>query len=62
MGPAVKFCLFLSVKAWIYMKAVFWLGIMFNANISVTFQAIKDLYARFIYVLVRFVNFLVHDC
>ena len=34
------------------MKAVFWLGIhdVFNANISFTFQAIKNLYAHFTYV------------
>ena len=32
------------------MEAVFWLGIMFfNANISFTFKAIKNLYAHFTY-------------
>ena len=33
------------------MKAVFWLGSMFfYANISLTFQAIKNLFAHFTYL------------
>ena len=36
------------VKAVVHMKAVFWLGIIygFNANISFTFLAVKNLFAH----------------
>jgi len=42
------------------MKAVFWLGIYgFNANISFTFQVVKNLYAHHTYLCFGpFCNFL----
>ena len=38
-------------KAGVHLKALFFAGYyVFNANISFTFQAIKNLYAHFIYL------------